>query len=85
MRKMTISTLLCGWFLMTSPGGDERIPLKQWRHSQSFDTALECQDFMARMWEKAEAKYKNQPSETTRRLADQSLFGRCVPSDHIKH
>lgn len=49
-----LSLVACGWPMMHSPTEDLRLPITEWEQSLAFDTAAECETFIANRWVKAE-------------------------------
>jgi|GEM_PF-1549952 len=66
-----LSLAACGWLLMHNPTEDLRLPITEWE--QSFDTAAECETFIATRWVKAEKEHRDFKLERYR----------CVPSDAV--
>src|SRR5262249_19515361 len=51
------SLAACGWLLMHNPTEDLRLPITEWEQSLAFDTAAECETFIATRWVKAEKEH----------------------------
>ncbi len=47
------SLAACGWLLMYNPTENLKLPT-EWEQSLAFDTAAECETFIAMRWVKAE-------------------------------
>jgi hypothetical protein len=90
MKKLLANVLLCGWFLISPPiksdvDVDDRAPLGQWYHTQSFDTARECENAIGQTSAKSREAAKQQPdNRSAQRLALMHTLSRCVPSDHVR-
>ena len=67
------SLAACGWLLMHNPTGDLRLPITEWEQSLAFDTAAECETFIATRWVKAEKEHDDFKLERYK----------CVPSDAV--
>lgn len=97
MKRCPTAFLTCGWLLMTAPLDQDgnkvrtQLPLSQWSHKASFDTAQECEAAISEaglvlqaLNQKAEKEGKpahlnpNWPYYTPRAL------GRCIPSDAMQ-
>ena len=68
-----LSLAACGWLLMHNPIEDLRLPITEWEQSLAFDTAADCETFIATQWVKA---------ENERREFELERY-RCVPSDAV--
>ena len=40
----------CGWLLMYNPTENPKLPITEWEQSLAFDTAAECETFIATRW-----------------------------------
>jgi hypothetical protein len=50
------SVAACGWLLMYNPPGNLRLPITECEQSLAFDTAAECETFIATRWVKQKRK-----------------------------
>jgi hypothetical protein len=51
-----LSLAACGWLLMYNPTENLRLPITEWEQSLAFDTAAECEVFIATRLAIAERK-----------------------------
>src|SRR5262245_39601750 len=63
----------CGWLLMHNPTENLKLPITEWEQSLAFDTAAECETFIATRWVKAEKEHDEFKLERYR----------CVPADVV--
>src|SRR5262249_56458958 len=56
-----------------NPTEDLRLPITEWEQSLAFDTAAECETFIATRWVKAEKEHREFKLERYR----------CVPADAV--
>ena len=91
MRCFT-TLLACGWLLFypsISKDGDKiesTIPLEQWHHAASFDTANECERSKTADIEYFRQKQGESKEEVRKQftvLVMRVLNGRCVPTEAI--
>ena len=68
-----LSLAACGWLLMHNPTEDLRLSITEWEQSLAFDTAAECEIFIATRWAKAEKEHDEFKLERYR----------CVPADAV--
>jgi hypothetical protein len=68
-----LSLTACGWLLMHNPTADLKLPITEWEQSLAFDSAAECETFIATRWLKAEKEHEDFKLERYR----------CVPSDAV--
>src|SRR5262245_1780732 len=62
-----------GWLLMYNPTENLWLPITEWEQSLAFDTAAECETFIAMRWVKAEKENREFKLERYR----------CVPADVV--
>jgi hypothetical protein len=67
------SLAACGWLVMYNPTENLRLPITEWEQSLAFDTAAECETFIATRWVKAEKENRDFKLERYR----------CVPADAV--
>jgi hypothetical protein len=67
------SLAACGWLLMYNPTDNVRLPITEWEQSVAFDTAAECEVFIATRLVKAEREHREFKLERYR----------CVPADAV--
>lgn len=97
MRRCPTALLACGWFLLTAPldeGGSKvrtQLPLSEWSHKASFDTAKECEAEIASagrglkaMHQWAEREDKPVHLNPNWSYYTPRALGRCIPSDAIQ-
>src|SRR6266581_2670367 len=96
MNRCPTALLTCGWFLFTAPlapDGKVRtgLPLSEWSHEKSFDTAKECEAFKedARPYLKATREWGERENKPPHLNPAWSLYapivlGRCFSSDAVK-
>ena len=65
-----LSLAACGWLLMYNPTENLRLPINDWEQSLAFDTAAECEVFIATRLAIAEKENREFKLERYR----------CVPS-----
>jgi hypothetical protein len=53
-----LSLAACGWLLMHNPTENLRLPITEWEQSLAFDTAAECETFVATRWVKGEKEHR---------------------------
>ena len=68
-----VSLVACGWLLMHNPTENLKLPITEWEQSLAFDTAAECETFIATRWVKAEKEHDEFKLERYR----------CVPADAV--
>lgn len=78
MKQIVALSLLCGWALMTAPGTNYDLPVKQWHFTQSFDSAKECEELVLARYIRLEAK--NDRAGMSRNASG----NRCVPIDWLQ-
>jgi hypothetical protein len=72
----TAIILLGGWILMVPPVDGGQLPLSEWHHAESHDTAADCQRAIAKNLAFAE-------SMRAEMVAGLWRLARCVPAEHI--
>jgi hypothetical protein len=95
MRCFTV-LLTCGWLLFTAPldpNGKVRanLPLSDWKHEKSFDTAKECEaerESASKIFQAMLQWAKNENKPVTEHpgysVYTPLALSRCIPSDSIK-
>jgi hypothetical protein len=67
------SLAACGWLLMYNPTENLKLPINEWEQSLAFDTAAECEVFIATRLAIAEKENREFKLERYR----------CVPADVV--
>lgn len=72
----------------TNDGNKPRtdLPLTEWIHLESFDTAQECENRKINlpMSIRPFSEMKDEDKDTARRILQSYLLARCIPSDSIQ-
>ena len=78
MKKVIGLSLICGLALMTAPGTNYDLPLKQWTFAHSFDTAKDCEEFVLPRYIRSQAKNDQDG------MRQNAAGNRCIPIDWIR-
>jgi hypothetical protein len=68
-----LSLAACGWLLTYNPTENLKLPITEWEQLLTFDTAAECEVFIATRCVKAEKEHREFKLERYR----------CVPTDAV--
>jgi hypothetical protein len=68
-----LSLMACGWRYMYNPTNNLNLLITEWEQRGAADTAVECEDYISRAWQRAEKQNREFKHEQWK----------CVPADAV--